>query len=137
MAYVLVTCQGINEIAIKYNQNYILIYKIYNCVIVTTGMSSSCLLSYPSQVPGSRCYPNRIGPIDMESWDGETFVKPLRHPETPIYPKLHTGEPPPKGRIYDKKPFKMQVEAGKTYKWCSCGVSKTQVMCWPILNTFR
>jgi len=37
------------------------------------------------------------------------------------------GEPPAKGRIYDKKPFRFEVEAGKTYMWCSCGHSKNQV----------
>ncbi|UYV62611.1 CISD3 [Cordylochernes scorpioides] len=32
----------------------------------------------------------------------------------------------PKGNIYDNKPFKVRVEAGKEYLWCSCGWSKTQ-----------
>ena len=34
---------------------------------------------------------------------------------------------PPFGRKYDKFPFKMFLEAGKTYNWCSCGYSKHQV----------
>ncbi|XP_017775478.1 PREDICTED: CDGSH iron-sulfur domain-containing protein 3, mitochondrial [Nicrophorus vespilloides] len=33
------------------------------------------------------------------------------------------------GAVYDKKPFKMSLEAGKKYSWCSCGKSKTQPMC--------
>ena len=33
----------------------------------------------------------------------------------------------PKGRIYDKKPFKIELEAGKLYAWCSCGISRNQV----------
>uniref|UniRef100_A0A0P4X1Q1 Iron-binding zinc finger CDGSH type domain-containing protein n=1 Tax=Scylla olivacea TaxID=85551 RepID=A0A0P4X1Q1_SCYOL len=34
-----------------------------------------------------------------------------------------------KGKIYDKKPFKMTVRQGKKYMWCACGQSKTQPMC--------
>ncbi|PSN52208.1 hypothetical protein C0J52_12764 [Blattella germanica] len=33
------------------------------------------------------------------------------------------------GKIYDKKPFKMRLEKGKTYSWCLCGQSKSQVLC--------
>jgi len=50
-----------------------------------------------------------------------------KHLETQIYPQLYTGVDPPKGAIYDKKPFRMEVQAGKVYLWCSCGQSKTQV----------
>ena len=32
-----------------------------------------------------------------------------------------------KGKVYDKKPFKFTCEKGKSYMWCSCGYSKTQV----------
>ena len=31
------------------------------------------------------------------------------------------------GKIYDKKPFKMKLEKEKTYLWCLCGHSKSQV----------
>ena len=33
----------------------------------------------------------------------------------------------PKGTIYDKKPFKIYLEAGKRYSWCTCGRSRNQV----------
>lgn len=33
----------------------------------------------------------------------------------------------PYGRIYDKKPMKLYLEAGKQYKWCICGASRGQV----------
>lgn len=32
-----------------------------------------------------------------------------------------------KGAIYDKKPFRLHLQAGKKYAWCSCGKSKSQV----------
>ena len=31
--------------------------------------------------------------------------------------------------IVQKAPFKIDVEAGKKYYWCSCGLSKTQPFC--------
>jgi CDGSH-type Zn-finger protein len=31
--------------------------------------------------------------------------------------------------IAQKAPFKITVEAGKTYAWCSCGLSKKQPLC--------
>ncbi|CAG4928035.1 unnamed protein product [Colias eurytheme] len=33
------------------------------------------------------------------------------------------------GIVYDKKPFKIALEAGKTYSWCLCGRSKSQPFC--------
>jgi CDGSH-type Zn-finger protein len=32
-------------------------------------------------------------------------------------------------RIAQKSPYSVQVEAGKTYYWCSCGESKNQPFC--------
>ncbi|MBU6338739.1 MAG: CDGSH iron-sulfur domain-containing protein [Rickettsiales bacterium] len=32
-------------------------------------------------------------------------------------------------RIAAKAPFKVSIEAGKTYSWCSCGLSKTEPFC--------
>ena len=31
--------------------------------------------------------------------------------------------------IVQKAPFKVEVEAGKKYYWCSCGLSKNQPFC--------
>lgn len=33
------------------------------------------------------------------------------------------------GIIYDKKPFKVMLQEGKTYHWCLCGRSKLQPLC--------
>ncbi|KAG5900046.1 hypothetical protein JTB14_009124 [Gonioctena quinquepunctata] len=33
------------------------------------------------------------------------------------------------GAVYDKKPFKIPLEAGKRHSWCSCGRSKSQPFC--------
>ncbi|XP_060533325.1 CDGSH iron-sulfur domain-containing protein 3, mitochondrial [Cylas formicarius] len=33
------------------------------------------------------------------------------------------------GVVYDKKPFRMTLEAGKRYSWCLCGRSKKQPLC--------
>jgi CDGSH iron-sulfur domain-containing protein 3 len=34
-----------------------------------------------------------------------------------------------KGAIAQKTPFAVELEAGKTYYWCVCGVSKHQPFC--------
>ncbi|MBI3630844.1 MAG: CDGSH iron-sulfur domain-containing protein [Candidatus Sungbacteria bacterium] len=31
--------------------------------------------------------------------------------------------------IAQKNPYRLDVEQGKTYLWCACGLSKTQPMC--------
>uniref|UniRef100_A0A182YBS2 Iron-binding zinc finger CDGSH type domain-containing protein n=1 Tax=Anopheles stephensi TaxID=30069 RepID=A0A182YBS2_ANOST len=33
------------------------------------------------------------------------------------------------GFVYDKKPFRMELEEGKRYSWCLCGRSKGQPLC--------
>jgi CDGSH-type Zn-finger protein len=32
-------------------------------------------------------------------------------------------------KIAQKVPYKVEVEEGKTYAWCACGLSKTQPYC--------
>lgn len=55
-------------------------------------------------------------------------------------------EEPIQPRIAQKTPFKVEVEAGKTYAWCSCGWSAKQPYCdgshqgtgfRPVLQTFE
>ncbi|XP_018798248.1 PREDICTED: CDGSH iron-sulfur domain-containing protein 3, mitochondrial [Bactrocera latifrons] len=36
---------------------------------------------------------------------------------------------PENGAIFDKKPFKIHLEANKIYSWCLCGKSKSQPIC--------
>jgi hypothetical protein len=52
-------------------------------------------------------------------------------PEIPQNPLKHfhnASFQPGNGKIYDKKPFRMKLEKGKTYVWCLCGQSKSQVL---------
>ena len=51
-----------------------------------------------------------------------------KHKEQPRFPREYSVDGPVLGKIYDKKPFKMMLEAGKTYAWCTCGTSKNQVI---------
>lgn len=50
-----------------------------------------------------------------------------RHPEGGIFPNEYSIDGPPKGRIYEKFPFKFTVEKDKTYFFCTCGFSNSQV----------
>jgi len=70
--------------------------------------------------------------IDVES-DHKLQLKwstPQPHLEAPKHPGEYVlGEWPPKGRVYWKLPFKVTLQAGRIYKWCSCGASKSQPFC--------
>ena len=35
----------------------------------------------------------------------------------------------PKGKVYDKKPFRLELIAGKRYMWCTCGHAKMSQVC--------
>ena len=49
------------------------------------------------------------------------------HPERPLFINEYSFDGPPKGRVYAKYPFKYTVQKGKSYLWCTCGYSNTQV----------
>ncbi|KAK3108164.1 hypothetical protein FSP39_002363 [Pinctada imbricata] len=53
--------------------------------------------------------------------------KKRKHPETP-----KTNIDPTeiiKGKMWDKKPFRVELKADKRYSWCACGYSKNQPFC--------
>lgn len=45
----------------------------------------------------------------------------MSHDKTPVTPKSPV--------VASKTPFPIELEAGKTYFWCSCGLSKKQPFC--------
>ncbi|XP_071112046.1 CDGSH iron-sulfur domain-containing protein 3, mitochondrial-like [Haliotis cracherodii] len=51
-----------------------------------------------------------------------------QHRETPKFVNEFSTDQP-KGKIYDKKPFRIELTAGKKYAWCACGHSHTQPLC--------
>lgn len=67
-----------------------------------------------------------ISKDDSESDD--TKKKERAHPETPKFPNEYSPEPL-MGKIYDKKPFRLELQADKNYFWCVCGTSKSQPLC--------
>ncbi|KAI9021638.1 iron-binding zinc finger CDGSH type-domain-containing protein [Phycomyces nitens] len=42
---------------------------------------------------------------------------------------MSTSEETPQPTFVQPKPYKVDLEAGKTYYWCACGESKTQPFC--------
>lgn len=69
---------------------------------------------------------NRKISIDDFKNDPSEKKKERRHPETPQFPNENSVEPLV-GKIHDKKPFRMELQADKKYFWCVCGTSKSQV----------
>ncbi|XP_014486681.1 PREDICTED: CDGSH iron-sulfur domain-containing protein 3, mitochondrial [Dinoponera quadriceps] len=60
------------------------------------------------------------------------FCTKTEEPAIPVNPLRETysaSDQPGNGLIYDKKPFKLHLEAGKNYSWCLCGHSKSQPLC--------
>jgi hypothetical protein len=83
------------------------------------------VISYPPNIEGETEYEK-----SAKNEDNEYIKKVLKvreHPEAPLFPNEYSLDGPPKGRIYEKLPFKYQVEAGKEYSICSCGHSNNQV----------
>jgi hypothetical protein len=83
-------------------------------------------LSYPPNLYGVTEYE-----VSAKNEENEYIKKLLQikqHPEEPLFPDEYSLNGPPKGRIYEKQPFKFRVESGKTYSICTCGYSNNQVI---------
>jgi CDGSH-type Zn-finger protein len=55
--------------------------------------------------------------------------KSTKIPENKLKNVISANHQPENGTVYDKKPFKLPLEAGKRYSWCLCGHSHTQPFC--------
>ncbi|EFA04864.1 CDGSH iron-sulfur domain-containing protein 3, mitochondrial [Tribolium castaneum] len=55
--------------------------------------------------------------------------KSAQIPTNALKDVITADKQPENGLVYDKKPFKMPLEAGKRYSWCLCGYSHTQPFC--------
>lgn len=82
-------------------------------------------ISYPPTIDGNEDYETSTAKEENQ------FIKKVlnikKHPETPIFPNEYSVDGPPKGRIYEKLPFKFTVEKNKVYSFCTCGYSNSQV----------
>ncbi|GAB1598253.1 CDGSH iron-sulfur domain-containing protein 3, mitochondrial-like [Argonauta hians] len=67
--------------------------------------------------------------IQVRCMRPEILTRERPHPETPKFINEHSVDGPPKGKIYDKRPFRLELEANKWYSWCTCGHSKRQPFC--------
>ncbi|XP_033762000.1 CDGSH iron-sulfur domain-containing protein 3, mitochondrial-like [Pecten maximus] len=54
--------------------------------------------------------------------------KEVKHPEADLA-KQYPDTDIVKGRVADKLPFKVELQAGKKYSWCACGHSHSQPFC--------
>lgn len=50
-------------------------------------------------------------------------------PRNPLKNVYTANQQKGNGVVYDRKPFKLKLEKGKTYHWCLCGKSKSQPLC--------
>ncbi|KAF6208587.1 hypothetical protein GE061_017045 [Apolygus lucorum] len=69
----------------------------------------------------SKSYSSKIGKGEKK----EESVLPKN-----LLEDIHSASSQPEnGAIYDKKPFKIELNPEKTYNWCLCGQSKNQPFC--------
>lgn len=60
------------------------------------------------------------------------FCTKTKEPKVPVNPlkeMFSANNQTLNGLIYDKKPFRLHLVAGKNYSWCLCGQSKSQPLC--------
>jgi hypothetical protein len=55
------------------------------------------------------------------------YFKKGEHPESDVYKEYENEVLDVKGKIYDKKPAKVDLKPGKKYFWCACGYGHSQV----------
>lgn len=82
-------------------------------------------ISYPPAIDGNEDY--AVSAKDEENEYIKKILNIRPHPELPLFPDEYSLDPP-KGRIYEKFPFKFKVEKGKAYSFCTCGYSNNQVL---------
>ena len=84
-------------------------------------------IQYPPTVEGNEDY------YESAKKEENGLIKHLlgikNHPESAVFPEEYSLDGPPKGRIYEKIPFKYTVEKGKVYSLCTCGYSNNQPFC--------
>ncbi|XP_020286901.1 CDGSH iron-sulfur domain-containing protein 3, mitochondrial [Pseudomyrmex gracilis] len=64
---------------------------------------------------------------NVSSFCTKTNEPPI--PENPLREVFGASSQPKNGVIYDRKPFRIHLKAGKKYAWCLCGQSKSQPLC--------
>ena len=82
-------------------------------------------IQYPPDVFGNEDY--AVSAKNEENGYIKHLLNIKPHPESPVFPDEYSLKGPPKGRIYEKIPFKYTVEKGKSYSICTCGYSNNQV----------
>merc|ERR1711894_800627 len=68
------------------------------------------------------CHPGTNQP------DPDIMGREKKPVEKIIHPRQYDLEPA-KGKVYDKKPFRVTLQVGKRYAWCTCGFSRKQPFC--------
>lgn len=64
-----------------------------------------------------------------KEWSHPNQMPEEDHHELPMYPETYTLYGPPRGKPHSLAPVRINLEAGKEYHWCACGMSKSQPLC--------
>ncbi|XP_065350284.1 CDGSH iron-sulfur domain-containing protein 3, mitochondrial [Cloeon dipterum] len=98
----------------------------------------ACLLHQLSVFGGRRVLHQRNSLCNISRLNSSTSSKKEDlMPKNLLRDKDIATDQKEKGAIYDKRPFKFNLEANKKYAWCSCGKSKNQPFCDGTHKDFR
>ncbi|CAB3258997.1 unnamed protein product [Arctia plantaginis] len=76
-----------------------------------------------------RSYLSKVAKNVVSSANYATKISKPEIPKNPLSSIYTAANQKENGVVYDKKPFRLNLEAGKTYHWCLCGRSKSQPLC--------
>ncbi|XP_063985588.1 uncharacterized protein LOC135166855 [Diachasmimorpha longicaudata] len=106
----------------KHRQEIIIINK--DSSLIVDMMIVSSLMKFSRPIQGKLHYRQAISRYSTKEEQSEPEI-----PKNELEDMISAQLQPEKGKIYDKKPFKLTIEAGKKYAWCTCGHSKGQPLC--------
>ncbi|XP_028175038.1 CDGSH iron-sulfur domain-containing protein 3, mitochondrial [Ostrinia nubilalis] len=70
-----------------------------------------------------------LKPYSLQKVNYVTKAAKPEIPKNPLRDVYSASSQSSNGIVYDRKPFKVTLEAGKTYSWCLCGRSKNNPLC--------
>jgi len=67
--------------------------------------------------------------LNIGGRESSAIMAPALHPQACTQGERPVSEPVSEPKIAQKSPYPVAVEAGKSYFWCSCGLSANQPFC--------
>ena len=94
--------------------------------MLVTRVTSICSRPAPINF-GINSFVHTSSSLSAKRWKEKNTPEFTSEFNNPVRSVAGMNAPPPeKGHIYDIKPMKVTVKAGCSYKWCGCGMARTE-----------